>query len=275
MTRLYVDTLFASQGSRKVWAAGTASAEVVDSGDAFATIALALAEADGDTDTVIRVGPGSYAVPASFTDEVVQIEGCGSATTFLTGDTLVEAACAMRCENVALSGSWSVFGKLGLVRVAIGASGGVVATGAYGAVVAAEWSGTQPYKSSSGGVALYPAARFPVGGPGSRRVSEYRLAARLEAPAKGRNAGGSEDLRWVWLKDVKVRRQEQSGREGQQGNLAVADSTGVFYCRGGVPVHPDMRLTLYGQVYQVTGISQTPSPENELALFVNERLKAV
>ncbi|TXH14309.1 MAG: hypothetical protein E6R03_09515 [Hyphomicrobiaceae bacterium] len=275
MSRLYVDSLFASQGSRKVWASGTASAEVVDTATAFGTIAAALADGAFDDDTVIRVAPGSYAMPATLWDEVIQIEGCGSATTFLTGDCKVEANASVRCENVAISGSWSVFGKVGMVRVAIGDEGGAVATGASGAIAAAEWSGTKPYKTESGAVALYPAARFTVGGPGGRRNSEYRLAGRIEAPAKGRGLAGGDELRWVWLKDVKFRRQEQSGREGQQGSLSFADTTGMLCCRGGVPIHTDMRVTMYGQTYHIHGISQSPSPENELILFVSERTKAV
>ena len=53
----------------------------------------------------------------------------------------------------------------------------------------------------------------------------------------------------------------------------MADSTGVFYCRGGVPLHPNMRIKLYGQTYEIKGLSQSPSPENEITIFVNERLK--
>lgn len=276
MARLYVDPLFASQGSRKVWASGTPSAEVVDPARAFATIALALASADFDAAAVLRVAPGSHALPAAFTQAVVQVEGCG-ATTTLTGATEVDDAASLRVENVAVDGDWTAFGKVGLTRCLFSQDSSLVASGGSAAVVCAEYSGPTPQAVAGGAVAVYPAARDSVGGPGSRRVSEYNLTGRLEAPARDRSAGGNikGDLRWVWLKDVKVRRQEQSGREGQQGALAFADTSGVFYCRGGVPVTADMRIKLYGTTYQIRGVSQSPPPENELTLFVTDRTKAV
>lgn len=272
MSRLYVDTLFASQPSRKVWSASTPSAEVVDPSDAYATIALALADADAET--VIRVAAGSYAVPATLSDSVIQIEGCGS-TTILTGPTEIAEDSQIRIENLSFTGDWNVLGKAGFLRVTVGADASLTATGCDSAVVCAEHSGTRPQAAGDGAIAVYPAARFPIGGPGSRRTSEYRLLASLEAPAMGRTPAKGEDRRWVWLKDFKVRRQEQTGREGLQGALQFADTSGVFYCRGGVPLHANMRIRLYGQIYEIKGVSQSPSPENEIAIFVNERLKGV
>lgn len=270
MSRLYVDSLFASQLTRKVWASTTPSAEVVASADAYATIALALADADADT--VIRIAPGSYAVPAEFDATVIQLEGCGG-TTILTGTTEVSDSTEIRVENIAIDGDWTVYGLAGFVRCTLSEDSTLVASGSCAGVASAEHSGPKPVAAAGGGVTVFPSARFPIGGPGSRRASEYRLAARLEAPAAGRTAAKGEDKRWVWLKDFKVRRQEQSGREGAQGALQVADSTGVFYCRGGVPLHPNMRIKLYGQTYEIKGLSQSPSPENEITIFVNERLK--
>jgi hypothetical protein len=270
VTVRYVDAQFASQQQNKIWSAGTHSAEMIPTQLAYAALASALA--DCQTGDVVRLASGTYALPGGWDALIVSLEGCG-ASTIVSGNVILPMTHVVRMDRLCFTGNWLVEGRLGATKVV--ATGLATASGPHSGVVLADFEGQSPARGGGGAVAFYPAARFPSGGPGGRRPSDYRLTGVIKAPAKSQRTGGSEEPRWIWIGDRKFRREEVSGREGDQVSVAYADTTSVLYCRGGFPFHPDMTVTIHGFTYEIRGLAQTPTPENETKLFVADRRRGV
>jgi hypothetical protein len=224
---------------------------------------------DGD---VICVGAGEYALPTSWTLTTITFDGVED-TTILTGDPVVNTTQSVILNRVTIAGEWSVLGKLGAVGV--NATGRVTSSGPSSGVVFADFTGNKPVMGNDGATGAYLPPRFAPGGPCGRRPSEYRLVGSILAPARGKKTSASSDERFVTIGSRRFRREEQTGKEGVQGSLLYAETTGVLFCRGGFPFSSPMVVEIGDQRFEIKGIAQTPGPDNETKLYVNERKRGV
>lgn len=257
-----------------IWAAGTGSAAVPPSGTAQATLAEAIEDAtDGD---VIRLAGGEFELPA-IVAKSVRLIGLGSGlTTIQLADPVstVDSESSLRIEGVNLAGDrpLRVDGRLSLYRCTAETDAAAeIATGGAGIAV---WCGKPVVPASDGAVGNYPmAAKTNPGGASGSKISSYRNVVELQAPAKLLKASGQKSPdTWLTFADLRVRFDERTAREGLQNRLIVANATGLAYCRGGMPIHPQFRMLHMGRTLHVQGVNMTPAPRNELEILYAERV---
>ena len=257
-----------------IWASGTASAAVPPSGTAKDTIAEALAAAaDGD---VIRLSPGTHDLPAAI-EKDVHLIGYGSAVTTIETASPVSVVAddtTVRIDSVNLAGTLPlrVEGKLSLYRCnAEWDAAAEIATGGAGIAV---WCAKPVAAMSDAAIGNYPlSSKTPPGGRSGAKISSYRHAVELQAAAKLVKASGQKSPEtWLTFADLRVRFDERTAREGLQNRLIVANATGMAYCRGGMPVHPNFRMLHDSRILQVQGVNMAVAPRNELEILYSERV---
>jgi hypothetical protein len=260
--------------SSGVWAAGTPSALVPPTGAGQANFADAYtAAADGD---VIRLAPGTHLLPATV-GKTLHVIGYGQAVTNLqTADpsSTVADGKTLRVEAVTITGPQpvQVAGKFSAYRCTTAAD--CLAQVAAGGAGVAVWCGKLVQAAAGGAVGNYPTpAKTMPGGQSGRRIGTYRQVVALQAAAKlDQKSGQKKAEDWLTFADLRVCFDERTAREGMQHRLIVANATGLAYCRGGVPVHPDFRMVHAGRTLGIQGVNMSIAPRNELEIFYSERV---
>ncbi len=256
-----------------VWAAGTPG-QFLPGADGRATLAEALDDAaDGD---VIQLAPGEHELPASL-DVSVRIVGHAAETVTLTTATpvsVVPEGVSLRLELLTLAGGLPlrVNGTLACYRCATAADSlAEVSPGGAGVAV---WCGKPISAMAGAAVGNHPQpARTTPGGEAGGRIGGYRHRVELQAAAKRQKASGQQAAEeWLTFADLRVTFDERPGRQGIQERLIVANATGLAYCRGGVPVHPTMRLLHNGRALGIQGVALSKPPRNELEILYAERV---
>ena len=270
----YVDADFTSQGSRKVWSAGTphaTSAQLSWYSDLDAAIADAVA---GD---VLKVASGTYQLPpsidtstfiAGLSGTILSAPSSVDVNDPLDGYCVVQDGVVVRLKGVSVTSPVCAIGSIVLDGISAAVSGKILDTGAIIAIGSINHSIDRDQEGSYERYDSYfDEGRWPSQFP----VAQYRNSAVLEAPAKYRTESGSQKVRWVAIADFRYLIKDGIGSEINAGSVNMGLQGSTFFTKPGLPVHQDMRISTKGRTYQITAISRPSGPGQDLRLTVTEK----
>lgn len=288
MSHLFVDAALtgATPGSNVVWASGTPHHRVcVMDSTAFATLAAAYAVVPPGG--VLYVASGVYQTPTLMkslavvgidltaqigwkakpygmviSGERVEVQVRKCSVRALAGAT----ACALVHNGARAAFSGCKFetteeDKASRLEVSVRAQDD-------GAAVCLGCEGIGPEAGPRGAVASFPPPVVPRGGGAAQQPGRYNLRATLEAPAEYRGDSGNKKRVWIPAGEFYCRYDPARDGDSLVNRVVIHGSTGILFCRGGVPVTNECRVRVRGRKFEVVGVAALDGITNEFAVGV-------
>lgn len=270
----YVDADFTSQGSRKVWSAGTSHAVSAQTAW-YSDLATAIADVvAGDT---LKVAAGTYQLPASI-DTTMLIAGLPASNLSapssvdvndpLDGYCVVQADAVVRFKGFTIASPLCAIGSIVLDNIQAAVTGKILDTGA---IIGIGLVNHTIDRDQEGSYERYDSYFDEGRWPSQFPVAQYRNDAVLEAPAKYRTESGAQKVRWVAVADFRYLIKDGIGSEINAGSVNMGLQGSTLFTKPGLPVHQDMRISSKGRTYQITAISRPSGPGQDLRLTVTEK----
>lgn len=271
-TTYYVDSNFAAQGARKVWASGSPNA--VDPGANYAEDLATVFQMIEDGDS-IKVARGTYALPAGIDYNCKIMSLPGTPSTFFNYTPVnpigpydnycqINAGKTVHFIRGKINGPLAVLGNLVLDNVEQTVPGIQVAGSAL--VMIGTMTNTITRNANCAFErydAYYSEGRWQSKFP----KADYRNPAVLMAPAKLRSPSGAQKVTYVPIAEFRYAQKDLSGTEtgDKSVNFAVADM--FLFTRPGLVAHPDMQIVTKGKILQIKQVFPPDAPGEDLKIL--------